>query len=92
MTEQRMESSIAKVTELHERMMAEIRTYQLTMREKMGSIQEEIIAKMDASMKAWRKETTAYLERKEPTPEEMAKHSLRRRMAVCLWAIRDKQP
>jgi hypothetical protein len=44
----------------------------------MGSIQE-ITAKMEASMKVWRKETTACqeateanLKRKEPTTEDMA--------------------
>jgi hypothetical protein len=36
MTVQMMESLLAKVREFYERMIAEIRTYVLTMREKMG--------------------------------------------------------
>jgi hypothetical protein len=59
-------------------MMAGVRTNQLAMRENMGPIQEEIIAKnahqerMEASMNAWREGSKACLERKEPTPMEMA--------------------
>jgi hypothetical protein len=60
MTEQMMECLLVKVREFHKEM-TETRTNQLAMREKMDSIQEEIIAKMDvhqermeASMNAWR--------------------------------------
>jgi prefoldin subunit 5 len=56
--EQMMERLLAKVREFH-KMMAEIRTNQLSLREKMDSIQE-IIAKIDdhqermeANMNTW---------------------------------------
>jgi hypothetical protein len=43
-----MECPLARVEEFHEEMMAEKRTNQLTTWEKIDSIQEKIIAKMDA--------------------------------------------
>jgi hypothetical protein len=81
-----MERLLAKVRKFQEETLAEIKTNQLVMREKMDSVKEKVIAKMnarqermEASMNACRegnkaclKKTAVCLERKEPTPEDMA--------------------
>jgi tRNA nucleotidyltransferase (CCA-adding enzyme) len=80
-----MEHLLGKVREFYEEMMAEI-TPQLTMQERMDTVQEEIRAKIDAyqerigaSMNAWQEgnmtflqKTEACLEMKVLTSVEMA--------------------